>query len=102
MKKPLVVIQQILDKDSLSDIKKVIDEPEDSTLLQYFNSNAFFCLQATTKEEALTEMADNMVALDFFNQQTVTQIYGRERISSTDIGNLIADKSFESFRKLFC
>lgn len=90
VKKSLVVIQQILDKDSLNDIKKVIDEPEESALLQYFNPNAFFCLQAMTKEEALAEMTDNMVALDFFNQQTVTQIYGREKISSTDIGNLIA------------
>lgn len=90
IKKPMVVIKQVLDKDSLSDIKKVLEEPEESTLFQYFNPNAFFCLQASTKEEALAEMSEKMVSLNFFDHDTISSIYEREKISSTDIGNLVA------------
>ena len=90
VRKPLVVIKQFLDKDSLSSIKKVIEEPEESVLLRYFDRDAFFCLTASTKEEALTEISGHMVSLNYFNRDTVGKIYEREQISSTDIGNLIA------------
>lgn len=90
LKKPLVVIKQVLDNDSFSEIKKVIEEPEENILLRYFNPLAYFCLNASTKEEALTEMAEKMVALKFFQPDTISRIYERETISSTDIGNLVA------------
>ncbi len=90
LKKPLVVIKQVLDNDSFSEIKKVIEEPEENILLRYFNPRAYFCLNASTKENALTEMAERMVSLKFFQPDTISLIYERETISSTDIGNLVA------------
>ena len=90
LRKPLVVIKQVLDQDSLSDIKRLIEEPEDSRMLDYFDSDAFFILRAETKEAAIAEMAGRMQKLNFFDQDTVRRIRDREKISSTDIGNLVA------------
>lgn len=90
IKKPLVVIKQVLDKDSLNGIKKIIEDPEERVLLHYFNHDAFFCLAARNKEDALAEMSERMMALNYFNRETIGKIYEREQISSTDIGNLIA------------
>lgn len=88
--KPLIVIKQFLDEDALSDIKKVIDNPDENLLFQYFDPDAFFILNKTNKQDTLKAMSDQMVLRGFFQPPTIEKIYDREKISSTDIGNLIA------------
>ena len=88
--KPLIVIKQFLDEDTFSHIKQVIDDPEDTMLFQYFNKRAFFRLNTKNKQDTLSEMSKRMVSLGFFHQATIDKIMEREKISSTDIGNLIA------------
>ncbi len=88
--KPLIVIKQFLDEDTFSHIKQVIDDPEDTMLFQYFDKRAFFRLNTKNKQDTLCEMSKRMVSLGFFHQATIDKIMEREKISSTDIGNLIA------------
>lgn len=88
--KPLIVIKQFLDEDTFGDIKKVIEGPGDDVLFQYFDPKAFFLINTENKQDTLKEMSEKMISLGFFNQDTIDKILEREKISSTDIGNLIA------------
>jgi len=88
--KPVIVMNQILDGDSFNDIQKVVDGQEDGGLTRFLSPDAFFILQAKTKDEALKKLSQKMLERGFLTKETIEKIYERESISSTDMGNLIA------------
>jgi lichenan operon transcriptional antiterminator len=88
--KPYIIINGILNDDSLQDIRRLIKHPEDSAIFDYLNPKSFFHLNVESRSEALELMSKTMLELEFFDAKTINNIYEREKISSTDIGNLVA------------
>lgn len=91
-KKEIIFMDNFLENDSLSKLKKVIfeDETNLSKLISWFHKDAWIYLNAQNDTQAIERLADTMIEKGFMNEAIKQSILEREAISSTDIGNLVA------------
>lgn len=91
-KKPLLVVDNLLAIDSLAKIKEILygKDHDMDNLIKIFHPNAWYHIQATNRDEAITKLGVHMIQQNFINQEVVNSIHEREHISSTDIGNMVA------------
>ena len=89
---PLVVIEDFLGSDCIVRIKDALyhSGEEKPSLAAMFRPEAFFRLQAQTREEAIEEIGKRMLAMGLIQKSTLDSVKMREKKSSTDIGNLVA------------
>ncbi|MBW7572384.1 BglG family transcription antiterminator [Caproiciproducens faecalis] len=89
---PLVVIEDFLGSDCIVRIKDALHHrgKEKPSLVSMFRPEAFFRLQAQTREEAIEEIGKRMLAMGLIQKSTLDSVKMREKKSSTDIGNLVA------------
>ncbi|WP_312692146.1 BglG family transcription antiterminator [Caproiciproducens sp.] len=89
---PLVVIEDFLGNDCIARIKDALYHrgDEKTGLVTLFRPEAFFKLQAKTREQAIEEMGKRMLAMGLIQKSTLDSVKMREKKSSTDIGNLVA------------
>lgn len=90
IKKPCIVINNILSEDLLYKVRNSIINSKDSIIFKYLTNNAFFKISANSREEALETISKLALENKIFNSKILDSIYRRERISSTNIGNLVA------------
>lgn len=90
--KPLLVVDNLLAIDSLVKIKEALyDRDSDiEKLAKNFNSCAWYHIKANSRDQVISCLGQRMIEDGFINEAIVTSIHEREKISSTDIGNMVA------------
>lgn len=89
---PVIVIEDILSDQSMKRIYDFIhiETKQKEILVEMFHPEAYYHIDAKTSEEAIQALASKMMEKGLIDQKIVQSILERERISTTDIGNLVA------------
>ncbi len=89
---PLVVIEDFLGSDCIVRVKDALSRGGKGkpSLISMFRREAFFRFAAQTREEAIEEIGNRMLAMGLIQKSTLESVKTREAKSSTDIGNLVA------------
>lgn len=88
---PIIVVDSLLSDDLHSEINMQIKSKVNTkSIADYFSEELFFELDFQTKDEVLREMLEKLKEARNIPDSVINSIYQREKISSTDIGNLVA------------
>ena len=91
---PVINISPVLDDKEVKIIEKYIETEnvyEDIELKSLFNSSTFFIdLDFNTKEEVIEFMSNKLVEKNYIDLQMKKSYFDREKIATTEIGNLVA------------
>lgn len=92
IKVPVLYVKNIFSDEIINELGNCIKEKERraTLLLETFKSDAFFRIKAKTCEEAIKSIGEGMKAKGLIDNETIENVLEREKISSTDIGNLVA------------
>lgn len=91
--KKVVYIKNLLDKDEIKKIEDNLEniEYKENALINKFKEEIFFKdLEANTKEEVLEMITNNLIANGYITKAVKREIFSREELASTEIGNLVA------------
>ena len=91
--KKVVYIKNLLDKDEIKKIEDNLEniEYKENALINKFKEEIFFKdLEANTKEEVLERITNNLIANGYITKAVKREIFSREELASTEIGNLVA------------
>lgn len=91
--KKVVYIKNLLDKDEIKKIEDNLEniEYKENALINKFKEEIFFKdLEANTKEEVLEMITNNLIANGYITEAVKREIFSREELASTEIGNLVA------------
>lgn len=89
---PILVIEDIL---SDSAVKKIdhhiqLETNKQEALIKMLHEDAFFKIKANSKEEIIQVIGSNMKAKGLIDDNVISSVQEREKLASTDIGNLVA------------
>ena len=89
---PLIIIDAILKNEmSVKRIQKILYESQQEETIDYFKEDAFLCLgKVKDREEALKLLAEKMTEVYHLDPEFYSQIWEREKLSSTEVGNFVA------------
>ena len=89
---PLIVLNNIFSQDSKQLLQREFEKhsDRDSEFLSYFDPACFMKIQAENRDDALKQITDNLTNRIHVLSDTLKLIKEREKISSTDLGNLCA------------
>lgn len=89
---PLLVIDDILSDQSIQKIDDYIRMTlkQQEVLFQMFHPKAFARLKAKNAEEAIGKLGECLIERELIDKAILASILEREKIASTDIGNLVA------------
>lgn len=91
---PVINISPVLDDKEVKIIEKYIETEtvyEDLELKSLFESSLFFTdLDISTKEEVIEFMSEKLVEKNYIDIQMKKSYFEREKIATTEIGNLVA------------
>lgn len=91
---PVINISPVLDDKEVKIIEKYIETEnvyEDLELKSLFDSSIFFTeLDFDTKEKVIEFMSDKLVEKNYIDIQMKESYFEREKIATTEIGNLVA------------
>lgn len=89
---PVIVIEDILSDQSMKRIHDFIhiEAKQKELLVEMFHSAAYYHIDAGSAEEAIQALASKMMEKGLIDEKITHSIMERERISATDIGNLVA------------
>lgn len=92
IKKDVIHVNNIFSDEMIENIKIRIKEGNERRLIlaNMFDRNAFFCIDASSKEEVLEIMGKNMIEKKYISQLSMKKIIDREKDDSTETGNLVA------------
>lgn len=102
----VVIIKNLLDKDEIKLIEEAIFESNTSkmNILDVFKKDLFIKpISGNDKYDIINNICDYLINLNYINENTKQEIIKREKLSSTEIGELVAiphtmhegiDKSF--------
>ena len=89
---PQLYVENILSDDIYNKMSDILHRRNDSLKLmaELISEDTFYKLSAGTKEEALVIMGNKLIEKELTTREVMKSIYSREKMSSTDLGNLIA------------
>lgn len=92
VKVPVLYIENVFSPAFLNEVHQVCREKEErKTIFQEtFHRDAFFRIQAETPEEAIQAMGNKLKDRGYIDDKVIAKVLEREKMSSTDIGNLVA------------
>ncbi len=92
LKVPVLYIENVFSDEIINKLYQAFNEKDQrrKILKDTFNSKAFFYIKAKTAEEAIKEVGQAMKSKGFINDKVIDMVLEREKMSSTDIGNLVA------------
>lgn len=86
-----IFVKDIFGDDLTKKIQKKIIEIDDrKDLISLVSPSSFYTIEATTNEDAVIKLGQKLKQHEFLDQKIIDEIMEREKISSTDIGNLVA------------
>lgn len=90
--KQVIYIDNIFSEEMIKNIKSSINEGEERKriLTSMFYNEAFFNIDAISKEEAIEIMGQKMMEKGFVSKESINKIIERESMGSTETGNLVA------------
>lgn len=91
-KVPVLYIENVFSDEIVNELHKVFHEKEQKRKIfkEVFNKEAFFKLNAQTSHEAIKRIGLEMKNKGFIDDEVITMVLEREKMSSTDIGHLVA------------
>ena len=91
-KKPVIYIENIFDDDIVENINKALYEKEERIKIinNMFDKDAFFTIKGKDKNEVIINLCEKLKGKGFIEESSIKNILNREKISSTEIGNLVA------------
>lgn len=91
-KVPVLYIENVFSDEIINELHQVFQEKEQKRKIfkQVFNKDAFFMIDAKTSQEAIENIGQKMISKGFIDNEVITLVLAREKMSSTDIGHLVA------------
>lgn len=91
-KVPVLYIENIFLDEIVNELQDVSNEDEQrrKILRETFNKDAFFRIKAQTWEEAIKNIGEAMKFKGFIDDEIISNVLVREKLSSTNIGNMVA------------
>lgn len=91
-KVPVLYIENVFSDEIVNELHQVFQEKEERKKIfqATFNKNAFFRVKAETPEEAIKNIGQAMKEYGFIDESVTEMVLEREKMSSTEIGNLVA------------
>lgn len=92
IKIPVLYIENVFSDEIVNELNQVFNEKDEKRkiLKDTFNKDAFFRINADTAEEAIECLGEAMKAKGYIDDSIVEKVFEREKMSSTDIGHLVA------------
>lgn len=89
---PILYIDNIFDDSIVANVNKSFYEKEERQKIvnNMFDENAFYTIKGNNKEEIMLNMCKKLKDKHFIKESSIQSILNREKISSTEIGNLVA------------
>lgn len=90
--KPVLYIESIFDDSVVANVNKAFYEKEERRKIinNMFEEEAFFTIKGKEKEEIINNVCNQLMQRGFIEENAIQSILDREKISSTEIGNLVA------------
>lgn len=91
-KVPVLYIENVFSDEIVNELHQVFQEKEERKRIfrATFNKEAFLRIKAETPEDAIKCIGGAMKDKGFINDDIIAMVLEREKMSSTDIGNLVA------------
>jgi lichenan operon transcriptional antiterminator len=107
LNKPVIYIENIFSNDIFDMIDKVLYKKSkmEKTLHALFDKETFMKINANSRKDVIEKMGERLISKGYTTIEVINEVFKREDMSSTDIGNLVAiphtishlqDKSFIS------
>ncbi|MGL4912963.1 MAG: BglG family transcription antiterminator [Romboutsia sp.] len=90
--KPVLYINNIFDDNIVENVNKAFYEKEERRKIinNMFDKEAFFTIKGNEKNEVILTICNKLKEKGFIEDDSIESILNREKISSTEIGNLVA------------
>lgn len=90
--KPIIYIENIFSNDIFDMIDKVLYKKSkmEKTLHELFNKKTFMKINVNSRKDAIEKMGEKLISEGYTTSEVINEVFQREDISSTDIGNLVA------------
>lgn len=89
--KPILLVNTILDSNDIKKVKKILKGENEEIIRYYFRKERMLTgIKAKSKDEVIKKVADYITEKERLDEGLVKSIMEREKIESTDFGNLIA------------
>lgn len=90
--KPIIYIENIFTDEIFTKINHSLNESihTEQKIKQLFSESLFFKIEALNSLEVIQKMSDKLVEMNITSTEVIKQVIDREKISPTDIGNLVA------------
>jgi lichenan operon transcriptional antiterminator len=91
-KVPVLYIENVFSDEIVNELHQVFQEKEERKKIfeTTFNKETFFRIKAETPEEAIKSIGQAMKDKGFIDEEVIAMVLEREKMSSTNIGNLVA------------
>lgn len=91
-KVPVLYIENVFSDDIVNELHQVFHEKEEKRKIfkEVFNKKAFFTINAKTSQDAIKQIGKAMKSKGFIDDEVIALVLEREKMSSTDIGHLVA------------
>lgn len=92
IKKEVIHVNNVFSEEMIENIKTRINEGNERRriLASMFDGDAFFCIDASSKEEVIDIMGKKMIERNYISESSMKKIIDREISGSTETGNLVA------------
>jgi len=90
--KPVIYIENIFSNDIFDMIDKVLYKKSkmEKTLHTLFKKETFMTINANSRKEVIEKMGERLISEGYTTIEVIDEVFKREDMSSTDIGNLVA------------
>ena len=90
--KPVLHIENIFDDSVIENVNNAFYEKEERRKIinSMFDERAFFTVDAKNSQEVILKICDKLQNKGFIDEDSIESILDREKVSSTEIGNLVA------------
>lgn len=92
IKIPVLYLENVFSDEIVNELNQVFNEKDEKRkiLKDTFNKDAFFRINADTGEEAIESLGKAMKSKGLIDDAIISKVFDREKMSSTDIGHLVA------------
>lgn len=92
IKIPVLYIENVFSDEIVNELNQVFNEKDQRKRIfkDTFKREVFIRIKADSREEAIKNLGLEMKAKNFIDDEVITKVFEREKMSSTDIGHLVA------------
>jgi len=89
---PVLYIENVFSDEIINELHQVFQEKEQKRKIfkEVFNREAFFKINAQSPQEVIEKIGQEMKSKGFIDDEVISLVLEREKMSSTDIGHLVA------------